>query len=161
VSELVHTRVGLLVGLIIAACAAAWWLGATRVSLGQGGDTAAIASIALLGLWLARAMVLSPFALRAGAEEGARSGLEASSALVLAAWPVMVVAWQASMSSVSRLLLGEVMLLGGGALLAFVGAALRTLFRSARSAVTIATMLGVAISVATWTWSGAWLRTPS
>jgi hypothetical protein len=104
---------------------------------------------------------LSPFALRAGAEEGARSGLEASSALVLAAWPVMVVAWQASMSSVSRLLLGEVMLLGGGALLAFVGAALRTLFRSARSAVTIATMLGVAISVATWTWSGAWLRTPS
>jgi hypothetical protein len=161
VSALLHTRLGLLIGLLIAATAAAWWLGATRLALGQAGGTAGIAGNALVGLWLARAIVLSPFALRAGAANGARPALAASLALVLAAWPVGLAAWHASTLPASRLLLAEVLLLAGATLLAIVGAALRTLFRSSQGSLAIATMLGIAISVATWTWGGFWMRTLS
>lgn len=160
-SELLHTRLGMLIGLLIAATVAAWWLGATRLSLGQAGGTAGIAGNALFGLWLTRAIVLSPFALRAGAANGMRPALAASFALVLAAWPLELAAWHASTLPASRLLLAEVLLLGGASLLAIVGAALRTLFRSRQSSQTIATMLGIAISMATWTWGGLWMRTLS
>lgn len=159
-NEQLQTRVGLLIGLLIAATVGAWWLGATRILLDQAGTTTGIAAGALIGLWLARATVLSPFVLRAGAAQGARPALAASVALVLAAWPVVLAAWHASTVSASRLLLGELLLLGGGALLSFVGAALRTLFRSTRNALTIATMLGVACALATWTWGADWMRTP-
>jgi hypothetical protein len=154
-----YARLGFLIGLIIAATSAAWWLAGTRGSLVHGGGGSGIAQSALVGLWLARAVVLSPFALRAGVEESARSALAASLALVMTAWPLLLITWQASMIPGSRLLLSEILLLGGGALLACVGAALRTLFRSTRNAVTIATMLGIAISAATWTWGVSWMST--
>lgn len=160
-SEALHTRLGLLVGLLVAASAAAWWLGATRLALAQAGSTVGVAGSALAGLWLARATLLAPFTLRAGAAQGARVGLVAAFTLVLAAWPVVLAAANASALPASRLVLAEALLIGGGALLAAVGAALRTLFRSIDGALVIATMLGIAIAVATWTWGGAWLRTPS
>jgi hypothetical protein len=158
VNELLHTRLGFLIGLLIAAVVAAWWLGASRIALTQGGGTSAIAQSALIGLWLTRAMALAPFALRAGALGGARSALVASFALLLVSWPLVLAAWQASMLPATRLLLGEGALLAGGGLLALIGATLPTLFRSARNALIIATMLGVVISVATWSWGGAWMR---
>jgi hypothetical protein len=159
VNGLLHTRLGFLIGLLIAASAAAWWLGATRVALVQAGGTSAIAQSALIGLWLARATVLAPFALRGAVAGGTRSALAASLALVLVSWPLVVVAWQASTMSAGRLLLGEVALIGGAVLLAFVGTTLHTLFRSTRNALIIATMLGMAISAATWAWAGALMRT--
>jgi hypothetical protein len=161
VSEAVHTRLGLLTGLLVAATAAAWWLGATRLSLVQAGSTDAVAGSALVGLWLARASLLPPFALRAGATQGARVALVAALTLVIAAWPVVLPAAHASTLPASRLLLAEALLLGGSALLAAVGAGLRSLFRSIDDALIIATMLGIAIAVATWTWGGAWTRTLS
>jgi hypothetical protein len=77
------------------------------------------------------------------------------------AWPVVLPAAHASTLPASRLLLAEALLLGGSALLAAVGAGLRSLFRSIDDALIIATMLGIAIAVATWTWGGAWTRTLS
>ena len=158
-SEALHTRLGLLIGLLVAATAAAWWLGATRLSLAQAGSTTGVAASALVGLWHARAALLAPFALRAGAAQGARVGLVAAFALVLAAWPVVLAAAHASTLTASRLALAEALLLGGGALLALAAAALRTLFRSLGSVLTVATMLGIAIAIATWTLDAAWLRT--
>lgn len=156
-NALLHTRLGFLIGLLIAASAATWWLGSTRIALTQTGGTSAIAQSALVGLWLARATVLAPFALRAGAQGGAGSALVSSMALVLVSWPVVLAAWQASMYSAARLLLGEVALLAGATLLVFAGAMLHTLFRSTRNALIIATMLGIAISLATWAWGGTWM----
>jgi hypothetical protein len=161
VNEALQTRLGLLLGLLAAASAAAWWLGATRLSLAQSGGADGVAGSALLGLWLTRAVLLAPFALRAGALQGARVALVAAIALVLAAWPVVLAAAHASTLPAPRLLLAEALLLGGGALLAAVGAALRTLIRSTDDALAIATMLGIAIAAATWTWAGAWMRTLS
>lgn len=158
-SEALHARLGLLTGLLVAATAAAWWLGATRLSLVQAGSTAAVAGSALVALWLARAVLLAPFALRAGAAHGARVASLAAAALVVAAWPVVLAAAHASTVPAVRLLLAEALLLGGGAALAVAGAALRTLFRAIGSALAIATILGIAIAVATWTWGGAWMRT--
>jgi len=157
ISPLPIIQGGMSVGISLAGLASAV---AREGGIGVIG-TAGIAGNALVGLWLARAIVLSPFALRAGAANGARPALAASLALVLAAWPVGLAAWHASTLPASRLLLAEVLLLAGATLLAIVGAALRTLFRSSQGSLAIATMLGIAISVATWTWGGFWMRTLS
>jgi hypothetical protein len=158
-NDRLHARLGLLLGLIVAATAAVWWLGATRLAIEQSSSgAAAVAGSALAGLWLARAVILAPFALRAGALRGWWQGVAGSLAVVVAAWPVVLAATHAARAPVTAVLLGESALLLACGLLAAAGAALRVLLRPAGNALLVGTTLGGAIAAAAWIWGGAWTR---
>ena len=150
------SRLGTMLGLAVATAAAAWWLAATRLALEQAMDTAGIAASALSGLWLARATLLAPFALRAGALAGWRRGAAGSLGLVIAAWPVVLAAAAASSRPVTGIVLGEAVLLGACLALGATGGALRMLLRPASAAVVTGTVLGGAIAAATWIGGPAW-----
>jgi hypothetical protein len=149
-------RLGMLLGLMVAATAATWWLGATQLALRQSMSTAAIAASLLTSLWLARAMLLAPFALRTGAIVGWRHATSAALAIVVAAWPVVLAAASAGMRPVMGVVLGEAALLVAAVGLPAVGQGLRTVLRSSRSAVLAGTVLGGALSAALWMWGTVW-----
>lgn len=146
-------RLGMLLGLTVAATAATWWLGATQLALRQSMSTAALAAALLSGLWIARAMLLAPFALRAGAIGGWRHASSATLAIVIAAWPVVVAAASAGTRPVTGIVLGEVALLIAAVVLPAVGQGLRALLRSPGTAVLAGTVLGGALSAALWMWT--------
>lgn len=150
------SRLGMLLGLAVAAAVAAWWLAATRLALGQAMGTAGIAATALAGLWLARAMLLAVFALRAGALGGWRLGATASLAVVVAAWPVVVAAASAATRPAAGIVLAEIVLLAVGLVLPAMGQGLRTLLRAPGPAVLASTVLGGALAAAIWMWSAVW-----
>lgn len=149
-------RLGMLLGLTIAAATAAWWLAATHLALRQSMSTAGLAAALLAGLWLARAMLLAPFALRAGAVGGWRHGTSATLAIVVAGWPVVLAAASAATRPVTGIVLGEVALLVAGVTLPAVGHGLRALLRSPANAVLAGTVLGGALAAALWMWGTAW-----
>lgn len=149
-------RLGMLLGLTVAAAAATWWLAATQLALRQSMSTVALAAALLAGLWLARAMLLAPFALRAGAVGGWRHGTSATLAIVVAAWPVVLAAASAGTRPVTGIVLGELALLVAGTALPAVGHGLRTLLRSPGTAVLAGTVLGGALAAALWMWGTAW-----
>lgn len=149
-------RLGMLLGLSVSAAVATWWLAATQLALRQAVGTAGLAAAALAGLWLARAMLLAPFALRAGAVTGWRTGATSSLAIVLAAWPVVLAAASAGTRAASAIVIGEFALLIAGVTLPAVGQGLRTLLRSPGSAVLASTVLGGALTAALWMWGHAW-----
>ncbi len=155
-SDSLTGRLGMLLGLAMAAAAAAWWLAATRLALGQAIGTTGIAASALAGLWLARALLLGPFALRAGALDGWRHGAMSSLALVGAAWPVVIAAASAGTRPATGIVLGELALLGAGLVLPAVGQSLRTLLGSPTRAALAGTVLGGALAAAAWLWGSAW-----
>jgi hypothetical protein len=146
----------MLLGLTVAAAAATWWLGATQLALRQSMNTASLAAVLLAGLWLARAMLLAPFALRAGAVGGWRNATSATLAIVVAAWPVVVAAASAGTRAVTGIVFGEVALLAAAVALPAVGHGLRALLRSPATAVLAATVLGGALSAALWIWGNVW-----
>jgi hypothetical protein len=150
------TRLGMLLGLAVAAAAATWWLAATRLALGQAMGTAGIAASALAGLWLARALLLAPFALRAGALHGWRNGTASSLALVIAAWPVVLAAASAGTRAATGVVVGEIALLVAGLVLPAAGHGLRVVLRSPGTAVVAGTVLGGALAAALWMWGTAW-----
>jgi len=152
-SEARPGRLGMLLGLTLAAAAAAWWLAATQLALRQTMSTAAIAASLLTGLWLARAMLLAPFALRAGAVGGWRHATSATLAIVVAAWPVVLAAASAGTRPVMGVVLGETALLVAALALSAVGHGLRTVLRSSRTAVLAGTVLGGALAAALWMWN--------
>ena len=152
-SEAPPGRLGMLLGLTLAAAAAAWWLAATLLALRQTMSTAAIAASLLTGLWLARAMLLAPFALRAGAVGGWRHATSATLAIVVAAWPVVLAAASAGTRPVMGVVLGEAALLVAAVALPAVGNGLRIVLRSSRTAVLAATVLGGALAAALWMWN--------
>jgi hypothetical protein len=152
----VTSRLGLLLGIAVAAVVATWWLGATRLALGQTMGTAGLAASALAGLWLARALLLALFALRAGALGGWRRGVTPSLALVVAAWPVVVAAASAGTRPVTGIVLAEIVLVVAGLTLPAVGQGLRTLLRAPAPAVLASTVLGGALAAAIWMWSAVW-----
>jgi len=160
VSAPVTSRLGMLLGLAVAATVAAWWLAATRLALGQSMGTAGIAASALAGLWLARAMLLAPFALRAGALGGWRLGAASSLAVVVAAWPVVIAAASAGTRPATGIVLAEIALVIAGLVLPVAGQALRTLLRAPGPAVLAGTVLGGALAAATWLWSRVWTGGP-
>jgi hypothetical protein len=152
-SASIHGRLGMLLGLMVAAAAATWWLAATQLALRQSMSTAAVAAALLTGLWLARAVLLAPFALRAGAIGGWGQGASSSLVIVVAAWPVMMAASSATTRPVVGIVLGEVGLLVAAVVLPAVGRGLRALLRSPGSAVLAGTVLGGALSAALWMWT--------
>ena len=155
-NDMPRGRLGMTLGLAVAAAAAVWWLAATRLALAQAMGTTGVADSALAGLWLARATLLAPFALRAGALGGWQRGAMHSLGLVVAAWPVVVAAASAGSRSVPGIMLGEVVLLVVCVACAATGHALRTLLRTAEAATVAGTVLGGALVAATWIWGGAW-----
>jgi hypothetical protein len=155
-SDALPTRLGMLLGLAVAAAAATWWLAATRLALGQAMGTAGIAASALAGLWLARALLLGPFALRAGALHDLRNGTASSLALVIAAWPVVLAAASAGTRSAVGVVVGEIALLVAALVLPAVGHGLRVLLRSPGTAVVAGTVLGGALAAALWMWGSVW-----
>jgi hypothetical protein len=146
----------MLLGLTVAAAAATWWLGAAQLALRQSMNTTSLAAALLAGLWLARAMLLAPFALRAGAVDGWRHASSATLAIVAAAWPVVVVAASAGTRPLTAIVLGEVALLAAAVALPAMGQGLRALLRSPGSAVLAGTVLGGALSAALWMWGTVW-----
>lgn len=150
------SRLGMLLGLAVAAAVATWWLAATRLALGQAMGTAGVAASALAGLWLARAVLLAVFALRAGALGGWRLGATSSLALVVAAWPVVVAAASAGTRAATSIVLAEIALVVAGLLLPAVGQGLRTLLRAPGPALLASTVLGGGLAAAAWLWSAAW-----
>lgn len=149
-------RLGMLLGLMVSAAAAAWWLAATQLALRQSMSTAALAAVLLSGLWLARAVLLAPFALRAGAIGGWQHGTTSSLAIVVAAWPVVVTAASATTRPAMGIVLGEIALLVAAVALPAVGQGLRALLRSPATAVFAGTVLGGALAAALWMWGTVW-----
>ena len=149
-------RLGMLLGLAVASAAATWWLAATQLALRQSMSTAALAAVLLSGLWLARAMLLAPFALRAGAIGGWRHGTTSSLAVVVVAWPVAVAGASAAARPVLGIVLVEIALLVAAVALPAVGQGLRALLRSPATAVLAGTVLGGALAAALWMWGTVW-----
>jgi hypothetical protein len=155
-NDRLHGRLAALLGLLLATVVGAWWLAGTRLAQEQAMGCAGITGSALTSLWLARAMVLGPFALRTGALRRWQSGALASLALVAAAWPVVVAATFASARPAFAIVLGEVVLLLAGIALAAVGHGLRMLLRQADAAALAGTVLGGALAAGVWSGSTIW-----
>lgn len=150
------TRLGLVLGLLLAAAVATWWLVATRVALVGGGATATLATQALFALSVARPMLASVVGLRMAALGGFDDGARTALPVMLAAWPLVALAWLASADSLSRTLTIEAALLSGALLVTLLGHGLHRVVRDDRWRSAIATILGIAIAAGVWQLSGLW-----
>ena len=150
------TRLGMLLGLLLALPVGAWWLVATRVALGGGGATAPLAAQALFVLSAARPMLVSMVGLRTAALGGFQDGARTALPMVLAAWPLLALAWLASTASLSRVLAVEAALLLHALLVALLGHGLRHALRDLRWTVPLATILGIALAAGAWLLAGLW-----
>ena len=150
------SRLGMVLGLLLALPVAAWWLVATRVALGSGGATAPLATQALFVLSAARPMLVSVVGLRTAAVGGFGAGARTALPVVLAAWPLVALAWLASSASLRSALTIEALLLAHASRVALLGHGLRRVLRNGRWTVPLATMLGVALAGGTWLLSGLW-----
>ncbi len=137
-------------GLALAAAAALWWLGSTRLALDAGSDAGHRAADVLVALWLVRGMALALLSLRAGVLRGWRAGAAQALGLIAPSWPLVVLAWSASTAAVTQVALAEGLLLVAGAALPLLGQGLRRLLRWADLAEVAATMLGVGLAAALW-----------
>lgn len=145
-------------GLVLAAAAALWWLGSTRLALDDGSDASHRAADALVALGLVRGMALALQSLRAGALRGWRAGAAEALGLIAPSWPVVVLAWSASTAALTQVALLEGLLLVAGAALPLCGHGLRRLLQRADLAEATATTLGIGLAVALWYLRGpGWL----
>lgn len=152
----VQDRLGAMIGLVVTGSFATWWLGNSMLALEQGLDTTAAAAAALQGLLVARAMVLSPFALRLGASRGWRRATAHTAALVAAPWPLLLLAWSASSVPARDAMMAEIVLLACGGALAVAGSGLRRLLRSLDAAAMLGTTLGAALGAGLWYTRSQW-----
>jgi hypothetical protein len=149
-------RLGLTLGLLLASAVATWWLAAVRGLLDASGDPALLATQALFALSVARPMLVSVVASRAAVLDGYAAGLRAALPVVVAAWPLVALAWLASTDSLSRTVAIEAALAGYALLMPLAGHALgRGLADRARAA-GVATAVGVALACVVWLLSAAW-----
>ena len=148
-------------GLALAAAAALWWLGSTRLALDDGSDASPRAADALVALWLVRGMALALLSLRAGALRGWRAGAAQSLGLIAPSWPLVVLAWSASTAALTQVALVEGLLLVAGAALPWVGHGLRRVLRRVDLAEATATTLGVALAAALWYLRSLWSLQPA
>jgi hypothetical protein len=151
------TRLGLALGIVLATATAVWWLGASRVAIQSGGDTARLAAQALFILGVLRAMLIAVSAPRVAAGDGGyTAGVRSAIPIVTTAWPVVAIAWTASADSVARAVLVEVALLGGALAAPVVGHMLARWRRDRASTVPLATLAGVALACCVWLLSVHW-----
>lgn len=149
-------RLGLLLGLLLAGAVATWWLAAVRGVLEAGGDPALLATQALFALSVARPMVVCVVASRAAALDGYTAGLRAALPVVIAAWPLVGLAWLASADSLARTVAIEAALAGWTLLLPAAGHVLRRGLRDRARAASVATAVGVALACAVWLLAATW-----
>lgn len=142
-------------GLAIAIAIGAWWLGATRLALADGADTARIAADALSMLWFVRGAAVAVLATRAAAARGWTAGVAIALGVVTPSWPALALAWSASASSAMQVVLAEAALIAAALALPLVGAALRRLPKV--PAPPLGTACGVALAAALWMARPAWL----
>ena len=143
-------------GVVLAAAAALWWMGSTRLSLDDGSDASHRAVGMLVALWLARGMALALLSLRAGALHGWRSGTTQALGLIAPSWPLLVLAWSASTVSLAQLALAEGLLLVAAVVLPLVGHGVGRVLRQMELAEATATALGTALAAALWYLRGPW-----
>ncbi len=155
-SEALARRLAAMTGLALAAAIALWWLGSTRLALDHGTDAGPFADGALQVLLLLRALALALVSVRIGALRGWRPGATAGLGLIAPAWPVVILAWSASTRSAIHVMLAEVLLLVGSAVLPMVGMGVRRLLRKAELAVVTSTLLGTALVALAWATRGFW-----
>jgi hypothetical protein len=149
-------RLGLTLGLLLASSVATWWLAAVRGVLEAGGDPALLATQALFALSVARTMVVSVVASRAAALDGYVAGMRAALPVVIAAWPLVALAWLASADSLARTVAIEAALAGWALLTSLVGHMLGRGLRDRTRAASVATAVGVAVACAVWLLAATW-----
>ncbi len=149
-------RLGLLLGLLLAGAVATWWLAAVRGVLEASGDPALLATHALFALSVARPMLVSVVASRAAALDGYAAGMRAALPVVIAAWPLVALAWLASADSLARTVAIEAVLAGWALLTPLVGHVLGRGLRDRARAAGVATAVGVALACAVWLLAAAW-----
>ena len=149
-------RLGMVLGLLLAFPVGAWWLFATRVALGTGGATAPLAAQALFVLGAARPMLVSVVGLRMAALGGFGDGSRTALPVVVAAWPLVALAWLASTASLGDALTVEAVLLAHAMFVALLGHGLGRALRRGRWTVPLATILGIALAGGAWLLAGLW-----
>lgn len=149
-------RLGVVLGLLLAAAVGTWWLAATRGAFGGTGDPAAIASQALFVLCLTRAMLVSAVAPRAAAAGGFRAGARTALPVVSAAWPVVALAWLASTDDLGRTFMIEAALVAFALAGALVGHSVAIVTGRRAWTVPVATALGIALACGAWLVSDDW-----
>ena len=149
-------QLGLTLGLLLASSVATWWLAAVRGVLEAGGDPALLATQALFALSVARPMVVSVVASRAAALDRYVAGMRAALPVVIAAWPLVALAWLASADSLARTVAIEAALAGWALLTSLVGHMLGRGLRDRTRAASVATAVGVAVACAVWLLAATW-----
>ena len=149
-------RLGLLLGLLLAGTVATWWLAAVRGVLEASGDPALLATQALFALSVARPMLVSVVASRAAALDGYAAGMRPALPVVIAAWPLVALAWLASADSLARTVAIEAALAGWALLTVLVGHVLGRGWRDRARAANVATAVGVALACAVWLLAATW-----
>jgi hypothetical protein len=144
------TRLGLALGLSLATAIATWWLGASRVAIESGRDTALLAAQALFVLALLRSLLLTVSAPRVAAREGYAAGVRSALPVVTAAWPVVALAWAASTDSIARTLVVEIALLGVACVAPLPGYLLARWRPGRASNTALATLAGVVVACGVW-----------
>jgi hypothetical protein len=155
-SEASADRLAAMTGLALAAAAAVWWLGSTRLALDHGADAGRYADDALQALLLVRVTALAMVSVRVGALRGWRPGVTVGLGMVAPSWPVVFLAWSAGTRLVTHVALAEVLLLAGSAALPLVGLGLRRMLQNAELAVVAGTALGTALAASAWVTRGLW-----
>jgi hypothetical protein len=137
------TRIGAVIGLAVAASAAAWWLAHARLALDQGMDPARGAGQALDALWLARAIVLMVLVMTTSARSGLRLGTAAGLVVSVPAMPLVLLVGSASTVPWVTIARAELALIAASVVVALIGDALhRTIARR-----DVARLLGTAIGI--------------
>jgi hypothetical protein len=149
-------RLGMVLGLLLNFAVGAWWLFATRVALGSGGATAPLAAQALFVLGAARPMLVGIVGLRMAALGGFGDGARTALPVVVAAWPLVALAWLASTASLGYALTVEAVLLAYAMFVALLGHGLGRITRRGRWTMPLATILGIALASGAWLLSGLW-----
>jgi len=155
-NEALPHRLAAMTGLALAAAIAVWWLGSSRLALDHGTDAGRSASDALNALLLVRGTALPILGVRVGALRGWRPGVTAALGLIAPSWPVVVLAWSASSTSLTQVALAELLLLAGSAALPLIGLGLRHSLRHAELAVVMGTAVGTALAALAWVTRGSW-----
>jgi hypothetical protein len=119
-------------------------------------DPALLATQALFALSVARSMVVSVVASRAAALDGYAAGVRASLPVVIAAWPLVALAWLASADSLLRTVAIAAALAGQALLTPLAGHALTRGLRDRARAASVATAVGIALACAVWLLAATW-----
>ena len=149
-------RLTALSGLALAAALGVWWLGSARLAIDRGADAGRASEDVLQVAWLVRALVVPTLAVRVAALAGWRAGASVALAMVVPAWPVLVLAWAASAAPLWRVMLAESVLVGAALVLPMAGRGVRRAMARADAVEPVATAVGLVLAAAAWLAHDRW-----